>query len=110
MIKTFPRGRLAWITLTLVGMAVLATAIRRPASRTALAREATGYRVDLNQAGPGTIALLPGIGARLAVAVVEYRSFAGPFSTVEALVAVRGIGARTVERLKPFAVCGGEME
>jgi competence ComEA-like helix-hairpin-helix protein len=45
---------------------------------------------------------LPGIGPRLAGAIVGHRAKSGPFRGPEDLLAVRGIGPRTLERLDPY--------
>lgn len=58
--------------------------------------------IDLNAAGPDELELLPRIGPRLAARIVEERTTGGPFESVEALGRVRGIGPRTLERLRPL--------
>jgi competence protein ComEA len=45
---------------------------------------------------------LPEIGELLAKRIVEYREKSGPFSSVDQLQRVRGIGPKTLERLRPF--------
>lgn len=57
-------------------------------------------RVALNRAGAAELATLPGIGPALAAAIVEHRTRAGPFRRPEDLLAVRGIGPATLERLR----------
>lgn len=59
-----------------------------------------GQRLDLNQAGAADLELLPGIGPSLARRIVEDRAARGPFQNVEALQRVRGIGPRTLQRLR----------
>jgi len=57
--------------------------------------------VELNRASAAELAArLPGIGPALAANIVSYRETHGPFSAVESLLAVKGIGQRTVERLR----------
>ncbi|MCP9470625.1 MAG: helix-hairpin-helix domain-containing protein [Nitrospira sp.] len=58
--------------------------------------------VDLNRADVSELESLPGIGAVLARRVMEYRASIGRFQTVEDLLAVKGIGRKTLERLRPF--------
>ncbi|MCP9452389.1 MAG: helix-hairpin-helix domain-containing protein [Nitrospira sp.] len=60
--------------------------------------------VDLNRADAKTLESLPGIGAVLARRVLDYRASVGQFRTVEDLLAVRGIGPKTVERIRPFVM------
>lgn len=57
--------------------------------------------VNINTATVQELQSLKGIGEKKAVAIVEYRQANGPFKTVEDLSKVKGIGAATVERLKP---------
>lgn len=58
-----------------------------------------GQTVDINSADAETLAkVIDGIGVAKAQAIVDYRQANGPFKTVDGLVAVKGIGERTVER------------
>ncbi|MEM6512807.1 MAG: ComEA family DNA-binding protein [Pseudomonadota bacterium] len=57
--------------------------------------------VNVNTADAETIAQeLKGIGLAKAEAIVEYREKYGPFKSAEDLALVRGIGERTVEKIK----------
>lgn len=58
-----------------------------------------GEPVDINTADAETLAsVIDGIGAAKAQAIIDYRQANGPFKSVDDLVAVKGIGERTVER------------
>lgn len=59
-----------------------------------------GGRIDVNTASEGDLQLLPRIGPALASRIVEAR----PFGAVDDLVRVRGIGPRTLERLRHLVV------
>jgi competence protein ComEA len=61
-----------------------------------------GERLDLNRATEAELELLPRIGPAMARRIVEER----PFANVDELVRVRGIGARTLERLRPLVQVG----
>jgi competence protein ComEA len=54
----------------------------------------------VNRAGTEALEGLPGIGPALARRVVAHRDSAGPFRTADDLLAVRGIGPATLERLR----------
>ena len=55
--------------------------------------------VNLNTADAETLTPeLKGIGATKAKAIVEYRDAHGPFSSVDELLEVKGIGAATLEK------------
>ncbi len=58
--------------------------------------------VDLNRATAADFDQLPGVGPVLAKRMVEYRKSVGRFHAVEDLRAVKGIGKKKFERLKPF--------
>jgi competence protein ComEA len=55
--------------------------------------------VAVNRAGEDVLATLPGIGPRLAAAIVEERQRGGPFRSPDDLRRVRGIGPALVTRL-----------
>ncbi len=56
--------------------------------------------VNLNTASVGELQGLAGIGAAKAQAIVTYREQHGPFKSVDDLVRVKGIGAKTLEHLR----------
>ncbi|MEK8089846.1 ComEA family DNA-binding protein [Thermithiobacillus plumbiphilus] len=56
--------------------------------------------LDLNQADQAAFDQLPGIGPAKAQAIIEHRAKHGPFTSVEALDAVPGIGPKLMERLR----------
>jgi competence protein ComEA len=61
----------------------------------------SGRVVDINTATAAELASLPGIGEVKARRIVEHRGAHGPFSAVDSLAQVSGIGRATVERLRP---------
>ena len=58
--------------------------------------------INLNTAASKELQILPKIGPRTAERIVEHREKNGPFTSVEELTAVRGIGLKTLERLRPL--------
>jgi competence protein ComEA len=57
--------------------------------------------VNINEADASEIsAALKGIGMKKAQAIVDYREQYGQFSTAEDLARVKGIGEKTVSKLK----------
>ncbi len=60
------------------------------------------FAVDINAADWPELAELPGVGETLARRIVEVRRERGPFADHEELRRVRGIGPRTLERLRPY--------
>lgn len=67
-------------------------------------RLASGIGLDANRDSALELELLPGIGAVRARSIVESRERDGPFEYADQLSRVRGIGPRTVERLRPWLV------
>ncbi len=61
-----------------------------------------GSPIELNIASAEDFERLPGIGPHLAGRIVEFRLKNGPFDRVEELEKVKGIGKKTLEKLKPF--------
>ena len=58
--------------------------------------------INLNTASMEELSHLPGIGAEYAKRILQYRKQYGPFSTVDDITSVRGIGQKKLERLRPF--------
>jgi competence protein ComEA len=56
--------------------------------------------IDLNRASAMELDQLPGVGPVLAGRIVEYRRLHGPFRAVEELLAVRGVGPKSFDRLR----------
>lgn len=63
-------------------------------------------RIDPNTAGRAEWDRLPGVGPATAVAIVGHREAQGPFRSPSDLLAVRGIGPKTLERLAPYLEWG----
>ncbi len=57
--------------------------------------------IDVNTADAATLTRLPRIGPAIARRIVAYRKTHGPFKTVDELLNVRGIGPKTLERIRP---------
>lgn len=60
------------------------------------------YRLDLNTATWVEFSQLEGVGETLALRIVEHRETNGLYRSVDDLDAVKGIGPKTLERLRPF--------
>lgn len=60
------------------------------------------FQVDLNRAGWPELTQLPDIGETLARRIVESREHEGPFVDHNDLTRVRGIGPKTLERVRPY--------
>lgn len=58
--------------------------------------------INLNTASGAELQRLPGVGKETASRIIRYRDENGPFSSVDNVTAVRGIGPRKLERLRPY--------
>ena len=63
--------------------------------------ENTG-KININTASTAELDALPGIGPTRAAAITAYREKNGPFSSLDDLAKVTGIGPSTVENLREF--------
>ncbi|TNE69785.1 hypothetical protein EP331_13765 [bacterium] len=58
--------------------------------------------ININEADEYDFTQLPGIGPTKAKAIVEYRDKNGAFTSIDDLAKVKGIGPKTVIKLRPF--------
>ena len=63
--------------------------------------------VNVNTAGVEQLQLLPRIGPALAQRIIDFREAHGPFGAVDELVAVKGIGESSLDRLSPYVTTSG---
>lgn len=64
--------------------------------------ELVEFQLNINEADWPELSVLPEIGETLAKRIVETRTTGGPFSGIDDLRRVRGIGPRTLERIRPY--------
>jgi competence protein ComEA len=81
----------------LAGSVLAQTSAQAPAVKS----EKTPVLVNLNSATVSQLQMLPGIGAKTAERIVQYREKNGPFKKIEELMNIQGIGEKTFLRLKP---------
>jgi len=106
--------RLGLTVLTVAWAAVLGwTWLARPCvpAADAAAAESVRERIDPNTASAASLRRLPGIGSALAAAVVDHRRQARKgripaFRTIDDLDDVPGIGAKKLQRIRPFLTVG----
>ena len=61
-------------------------------------------KVNVNQADLAQLETLPGIGAKKAQAIIDYRTANGSFHSLEDLGKVKGIGSKMLEKLKDLVI------
>lgn len=64
--------------------------------------ETAHFQLDLNKADWPELAQLPGIGQILGQRIVQSRRDEGPYPSHDDLTRVRGIGPKTLEKLRPY--------
>jgi competence protein ComEA len=89
---------------------VAAAAKPKPAAKQAVpkkgkADEPKGAKINLNTATQAELQKLPRIGPVLSQRIIEERQ-RKPFQSVDDLKRVKGIGAKTLESLRPFVTVG----
>jgi len=60
--------------------------------------------VDINAADASALTELNGVGPSTAKKIIAYRTENGPFASCDDLVKVKGIGKKTLEKIKPDCV------
>jgi competence protein ComEA len=91
------------VLVILVGLAVSApVAVAAPAASTSKAAPGTVVPVDLNQASESELTAVPGIGPATAQRILEFRKEHGPFTQVDDLLKIKGIGEKSLEKLRPY--------
>lgn len=93
--------------VSFLAIAVLATmspsvagAAQQKSGPRAGAKPAVASAVNINSASAAELEALPGIGAKTAARIIEYRQKNGPFKKIEELMNVRGVGEKNFLKLK----------
>jgi competence protein ComEA len=103
MLRTF----LSLVTLSVFVMAHPGTgAAQAPSGSGAVVKTQVPATVNINTASAKELDALPGIGAKTAALIVEYRQKNGPFKKIEELMNVRGVGEKSFLKLKPQLTVG----
>ena len=96
-------------TLALVALCAstqTARASQSTASARSAAKPAPTGTININTAGAADLVALPGIGAKTAGRIVEYRQKNGPFKKIEELMNVRGVGEKNFLKLRAQITVG----
>ncbi len=102
---TFTACLLAWLILTQIYSSTVETSPKRHRDGPG---QAPVFLLDINQATAGQLQALPDVGPRLAERICQYRAENGSFYSVDQLLEVRGLGRKTIEKLRPMLTIGDE--
>lgn len=75
--------------------------VRAPDQPGTSAHQTIRFSVDVNSAPWPELAQLPGVGETLARRIVEWREQHGPFTSLDQLKSVRGLGRITLRNIGP---------
>ena len=64
------------------------------------AKSVRQFKININTARADQLQMLPGIGAKLASRIVDYRKENGPFKALEGLEDVDGLTAKRFDHIK----------
>lgn len=81
-----------------------------PARRESAKASSTVTVVNINTASLAELQTLPGIGAKVAARIVEYREKNGAFKKIEELMNVQGIGEKSFLKLRPQLSVGAKAD
>jgi competence protein ComEA len=88
------------------GLALAVAALVAAAPAFAADAKASAAKVNLNTASADQLAEVPGLGPKLAARIVEQRQKAGPFKSVEDVMAVKGIGEKSFAKFQGWLTVG----
>ena len=91
----------ALVIVSLLAASPHASAAQTATRTAAKASPAAAGVVNINTASASDLEGLPGIGAKTAARIIEYRQKNGPFKKIEELMNVRGVGEKNFLKLKP---------
>src|SRR5436309_15809594 len=103
-----PASRSAHVALAAFGVLLVGLLVFRGYGHRLAARPtdhhpaAVARQVDLNTADRVELMQIPGVGPHLADAILTHRRDRARFAAVDELTAVKGIGGKTLEKLRPW--------
>lgn len=69
-------------------------------------QEMVGNKININTASLETLAVLPGITVKTAGSIVEYREQNGPFTHIEQLLLIEGLGKKRFNDIAKYITVG----
>lgn len=103
--------RMVLSVFTLAACLAAQPSLAQTAQSAATARPAKAVVVvNLNTATLAELETLPGVGAKVAARIIEYREKKGPFKKIEELMNVQGIGEKSFLKLRPQLTVASKAE
>jgi len=101
--------RALFLMVALLAMVTATASAQKAANKPpAAAAASSAAPVNLNTATQTQLETLPGIGAKAAERIIEYRQKNGGFKKIEDLMNVKGVGEKSFLKLKPLITVGNE--
>src|SRR5262245_5663808 len=72
----------------------------------AAAKPAPAGKININSASAEQFEALPGVGAKLAARIVEYRQKSGGFKSMSEMLNVKGIGEKNFAKIQAYLTLG----
>ena len=89
-----------------LGLALLALTVLTLGTVAPLYAAGSDDALDLNRATAQDLTQLPGVGEVIARRIIDFREEHGPFKRVEDLMKVKGIGEKSLEKIRPYVRVG----
>lgn len=89
-----------------LGVALLALIVLTAGTVVPLSAAEKADPIDLNRATAQDLTQLPGVGEAIAKRIVDFREQHGPFKRVEDLMKVKGIGEKSLKKIRPYIRIG----
>ncbi len=94
------RKFIAIIMVVFIMGAFVQLALRRDIAPVRWAKQVRQFKININTARADQLQMLPGIGAKLAGRIVDYRHENGPFKKLEGLEDIDGLTKKRFGRIK----------
>jgi len=96
------RKFIAIIMIVFIAGAGVQLLLRRDVAPVRWIKSVRTFKIHINTARADQFQMLPGIGAKMAQRIVDYRHANGPFKTLKNLQDVDGLTAKRFEHIKEF--------
>ena len=90
------------LSATALSAQTKAPVAKATASSTTASTAAAAAPVNLNTATADQLATIPGVGAKMAERIIDYRQKNGGFKKIEDLMNVSGVGEKSFLKMKPL--------